>query len=255
MKKPFKFNYLVIIISVLIFSCKKEEKNNLVELKINSNYKQKGAVLFQLEIKNNSENKIYFPILTREMNIPYHNIRPQETQKLEGLFYQGFMFLVYDSKGNIIPATYGDSGSNYIDLKDDIRKFDSIDYYFSQNHTEKLSTNEREFLQNKRPIEVFKYNTIKSESFFVEAKSKVIINAKSHLNYSSVQAGLLLDDLSFYSIDEIKEGNKIRLALNIDSTNVKKNLTKEFIDSLHQNHIKIFHGTIYSNKVPLEFEK
>ncbi|MBA5629489.1 hypothetical protein [Moheibacter lacus] len=69
-----------------------------------------------------------------------------------------------------------------------------------------------------------------------------------------------------YEIDEITdneyrmlldntESYHIQLSYTSDSTFVKQNISKELLDSLRKNNIKIFHGTIYSNKVPLKFEK
>ncbi|WP_182043040.1 hypothetical protein [Moheibacter lacus] len=48
---------------------------------------------------------------------------------------------------------------------------------------------------------------------------------------------------------------KMQIAYTSDSTFVKQNISKELLDSLRKNNIKIFHGTIYSNKVPLKFEE
>ena len=70
-----------------------------------------------------------------------------------------------------------------------------------------------------------------------------------------VRAELLLDDMTFYPLNEFNEETKLSFFINIDSSKVKKNLPPAFIDSLHQNNIKIFHGTISSNKVPLKIKE
>lgn len=48
---------------------------------------------------------------------------------------------------------------------------------------------------------------------------------------------------------------KIQIAYTSDSTFVKQNISKELLDSLKENNIRIFHGTIYSNKMPLSLNK
>jgi hypothetical protein len=56
-----------------------------------------------------------------------------------------------------------------------------------------------------------------------------------------------------YSLEKSKK-YYAQLIIKIDSNEVKKFLLSQEIDSLRKNNIKIFHGTIYSNKVSLVVE-
>lgn len=244
--KRFYLFFIIAVFSSLSFSCKK----NGFEIEIKSTTVKNGKLFISSEIRNNSNNKVYFPIYTTEMLIPYHNLRNQSKMPLDSLYSPSLILLIYDKKGEIIPGIYG-FDENYFGNKFEKEPIDSIDFYFSKIDTAKLNMDEKSFLRSKYLIQVFQYVNIKNESFYVNPKSSITINFASHLNYSSTRAELLIDDLSFYPTDVFREASDYNVTLNIDSTLVKKRFTKEFIDSLHQNNIKIFHGTIYSNKVPL----
>lgn len=249
MKRSYYFIFILVCF-FLSYSCENDE----VTIKIKSTLIKNGKLFNTVEFQNNTNNKLYFPIITSEMLIPYHNVRNQSEKPLENLFPQSLILLIYDKKGEIIPGVYG-IDYDYFGDKFDEELFDSIGFYLSKTDTIKLKTKQKSFLKNQFPNQVFKYFNIKNESFYVNPRSNITIDFKSHLNYSSTRAGLLLDDLSFYPTDKLEEKTNYNLLLNIDSVLVKKNLTKEFIDSLHRNQIKIFHGKIYSNKVSLKMKE
>lgn len=246
--KQFCLILIVIAFSFNFFSCNKNEFG----IKIKSTSVKNGRLFSTIEIKNHSDNKVYFPIITTETLIPYHNVRSQENNQLNDLFYPAIILLIYDKNEKIIPAIYGSPEDfNMKQNESESERFDSIGYYLSQNKSKKLNLNEIEFLKNRSALELFKYITVKNESFFINPKSNLKIKIESHLNHSTVRAELLLDDMTFYPVNEFNEETKLSFFINIDSSKVKKNLPPAFIDSLHQNNIKIFHGTISSNKVPL----
>lgn len=55
---------------------------------------------------------------------------------------------------------------------------------------------------------------------------------------------------SYYSFDTKKE-YFIQIELKFDSTEIKKYLPQEELDSLKKNNIKIFHGALKTKKIPL----
>lgn len=249
MKRSYYFIFTFVYLFSL-FSC----ENDKITIEIKSTLIKNGKLFNKVEFQNNTNDKLYFPIITSEMLIPYHNVRSQSEKPLESLFSQSLIILIYDKKGEIISGTYG-IDYDYFGNKSDKEMFDSIGFYLFKTDTIKLKIKEKSFLKNQNPKQAFQYFNIKNESFYVNPRSNITIDFKSHLNYSSTRAGLLLDGLSFYPIDKLEEKTNYNLLLNIDSVLVKKNLPKEFIDSLHRNQIKIFHGTINSNKVSLKIKE
>ncbi len=82
-------------------------------------------------------------------------------------------------------------------------------------------------------------------------KAKEVFNLKILFNDSDRSE---LEPYGGFGIEFDKGIKEMQIKYSSDSTFVKQNISKELLDSLHKNNIKIFHGTIYSNKVPLKFE-
>lgn len=97
-----------------------------------------------------------------------------------------------------------------------------------------------------------KYHGVKKNGFFLEPKKEKKMTVRSHLSFDA--RGYVSDITSFSSRD-LEEVTHSQLILYIDSSQIKRDLLlPKDIDSLYQNNIKIFHGTIYSNKVPLKLK-
>ncbi len=151
-------------------------------------------------------------------------------------------------------------------------KVDRLSYYSNKNTFTAIFTSKRgdTIHENHSFIDDFRifdkslnWDSIKIEKernlqVLKQKRLKLILNEG---DFFITELKLNKEDKNDYSDSEVEfvfeKGEKyfIQLSYTSDSTFVKQNISKELLDSLHKNNIKIFHGTIYSNKVPLKFEK
>lgn len=101
------------------------------------------------------------------------------------------------------------------------------------------------------------------DSAWVFQHAKIIENAV--IISKNQQIEMRLDFIPFYTKEsylflkssgfELNQDKQYyaQLRLEIDSVKIYKHLTNQYLDSLESNNIKIFHGSIESNKIPLKF--
>ncbi|MDN3691054.1 hypothetical protein QWZ06_01600 [Chryseobacterium tructae] len=86
----------------------------------------------------------------------------------------------------------------------------------------------------------------------VMTKTKFVLNPGEEKEISK-KISIFQKDLessgSYYSFDK-KEKYSIQIELDFDSSEVKKYLPAEQLDSLKKNNIKIFHGVLKTKKIP-----
>lgn len=136
---------------------------------------------------------------------------------------------------SIITSIAGDTIIEYSGISDDLRVFDKVKNWDSLQ----IEMKKEESLKNS------KRKTIKT---VLNKNESIKINIK--FNSESEGKGIGFCGYEFNN----KEKYFIQLVYSSDSTFVKQNISKKLLDSLRKNDIKIFHGTIYSNKVPLKFD-
>ncbi|MCC3214757.1 hypothetical protein LIV57_05705 [Chryseobacterium sp. X308] len=94
-----------------------------------------------------------------------------------------------------------------------------------------------------------------AKKYKVITKSKFVLGPGDEKEISE-KISIFKKDLetsgSYYSFDKKKE-YFIQIGLNFDSTEIKKHLTHYELDSLKRNNIKIFHGKLKTEKIPLKF--
>lgn len=207
-----------------------------------------------LEVKNMSIN---YPSDSIEYNI-VNNLSYKVGVVVDSTYFRLFNFYfdnnfqieieVFDSDGNKIYYNYIPVNDNKLlevktkfilnKIKEDSIYINNYKKNVRNNEVDTLNT---EFiLSNKDVIENIKY---------ISPKSK--LGLKTNLNLKNERRPY--SELEYnYDLDPSKE-YFMRIKLSVDKATLK--LTKEELDFLKENNIQIFHGTIYSNKVPLKFEK
>lgn len=114
------------------------------------------------------------------------------------------------------------------------------------------------FLEDEDEEEYNAYVDSLKREIFRTTTSQRILNQYESLNIKTVFRNYEQDEITkneYRMLLDNTENYTLQLSYTSDSTFVKQNISKELLDSLRENNIKIFHGTIYSNKIPLKFEK
>ena len=97
-----------------------------------------------------------------------------------------------------------------------------------------------------------KYHGVKKNGFFLKPEEQIELIVRSHLSFDN---RAYASDITSFSSRDIEEVNYAQLILKIDSSQLKRDLLlPKDLDSLRKNNIQIFHGTVYSKKMPLRFE-
>lgn len=246
-------NYsLLFIILILVLNCNHSKSENLtndlsiindtirkdIHIKILGNLKSKETIISKVLIENLGEDIIYIPVIfdysqfDRECLTSYHS---------SPFFWIQF----FDDKDSIKKAmcVFVHPDTQALErLEEDYNKISKLDSLAASNHKFK----KKGFYWD------YKYDLLKKQSFVLRPSESKILDIKKNINVN-VFAETLTKDLS---IMPEYENMGLRLMYYIDSTQIKDFfLLQSDIDSLHKNKIKIFHGTVYSNKVPLNFIK
>lgn len=113
------------------------------------------------------------------------------------------------------------------------------------------------FLEDEDEEEYNAYVDSLKREIFRTTTSQRILNQYESLNIKTVFRNYEQDEITkneYRMLLDNTENYTLQLSYTSDSTFVKQNISKELLDSLRRNNIKIFHGTIYSNKIPLRFD-
>jgi hypothetical protein len=202
----------------------------------------KREIWVSCEITNNSNNKLYFPIDKNYVRF-YSNL---SMMGIEGSFFYVFFYDKNDKKiwaGLVSNIYYEDS----IVLKHKIDSINKIREKWMKLNAEIMNKRGEDLGYNKGILN----REIKKNGFYLNAGESKTVKIRVDGKYS-VEKDIFIGDNSYYRFFS-EEFKTIQIAVSVDSVYTKNDvLFSEDIDSLHRNNIKIFNGTIYSNKVPLE---
>lgn len=114
------------------------------------------------------------------------------------------------------------------------------------------------FISDEDEEEYLSYIDSLKQAIFRTTTSKRILKSNDFLKIRTIFKNYEIDEIAdneYRMILDNTENYQLQLSYTSDSTFVKQYISKKLLDSLRKNDIKIFHGTIYSNKIPLKFEK
>lgn len=233
-----KINLIIVFIIILfiVYNCNKTENKtqapNTYPIEILNILYKENSIYVKCLIKNNTNVKLYFPIDNQTVKCLNNEYKKLNVNAFYGLVFNG---------DSIKYAKYYISFNNQGLKKynDSIKKLNIKQYNSPINNENSIFWN-------------IKYYKIKKNSFYIHPFSSDTIVIKFDLDINLDKIAVVYD-LSGYDKNDLKN-SKLQIAIRIDSTEAKNLLLPKDLDSLRKNNIKIFHGIIYSNKVPLNMK-
>jgi hypothetical protein len=185
-------------------------------------------------LKNNSDKKSYFPI--DSCSVKFLNWIDKKTT------VNSFYVLFYQKKDTI-----------YSSFRDVYYK-DPLIYFKRKDSLNKVNTKIIDSLGEKKQglFWGIRYREIQKNSFYINPKSSKIIFLKINL-HNTIRKEVTVYDTSYYDKEKLKNSH-IQIVIKIDSKETENLLLQKDLNYLHRHNIKIFNGTICSNKVPLEIK-
>lgn len=253
----------VLLVFFLLIFIRCERKQNPVALKENPDYSitlnsalyTDGIMLIQGKISNNTSSRIFFPMIQEH---PYYDTEGDGFEKkpitVLGLVVNGFKNgeRIKPLFGNLPPYGFVIADSNSTKLSQIHQHFDSL-YY---RKWEILNLNKvNQLKKDKKPYKdsynwFYRYQGYKKNNFILKPNSY----KKIQLSIKAVDLTDMFNDEYFYDLkSSFAQVDSISIDLISDSARLKRDiLLQKDIDSLYLNKIKIFNGTIKSNKIPIK---
>jgi len=249
------------LILIIFINCKKEDAKishkvivsdsmqtdmNSVQIRIDSVFYDTKNAYFKVNIQNNSARNYYFPV-----DFDYSYQFNYRFKKTDTLYYSFFYTKYFDKSHNQILGNivfYDWDTAKRRKIIDSLKVEDSIYKTVYGVHPNKETM--------ERHLWGIKYHGIKKNGFFLKPEEQIELIVQSH--FKENPRAYASSGITYFSSREIEEIAFAQLILKIDSSQIKRDLLlPKDIDSLHKNHIKIFNGKIFSNKIPmkLEYEK
>ncbi len=231
---------LLLCFFFLTISCEKSKYNSVRQDKIQINILsvtcENENIFLQCQINNLTDEKLYFPTNNEQVKF-FSDLQKKFNVNGYYAFFYGGNNLIYATTPHpyVINQKREDSLRK---RKDSLLKLNSL--LIKENGNEKNG------------LWGLQYFSIKKNNFYLKPHGSIDIKVKINLE-GSVEKSLLIGDISVYNKKHLEDSH-IQIAIRVDSTEAKELLLTKDLDSLKKNNIKIFHGTVYSNKVPLVVE-
>lgn len=216
---------LLLLLLLFVAFCSRRKGANIGQTKgfvITNDFAVEGDTV-NYEIKNFAESS-YFYLILREDKFSY--TPAFKNRNFSGVAYNRIISHIYKGRDSLEVNQIIVSTSPFFIEDDDEKEYnlyiDSLKREIYRTTTLQRILISEEFLKIKTILRNYEKNEITGDEY------RIIPNSAG--NYT------------------------LQLSYTSDSTFVKQTISKGLLDSLRRNNIKIFHGTIYSNKVPLKFE-
>lgn len=255
MKKNILF---LVVLLIYFFNCKntgKEitfknqiseseiNKNDFIQINIDSVYYDEKNSYFKINIENKSRSYLYFPV-----DPDFSSQFNDRASEIKSNFSFSTFYTKYFDQNNFIILGHLYSSDIVIDFwkKIDSLKIENSNYLKKYGKVSDSGFKDRIYWG-------VKYHEVKKNGFFLKPKEEKELIIRSHISFD-IKAHYY--DQTSFSSKELEKVAYAQLILYIDSSQIKRDLLlSKDIDSLRKNNIKIFHGTIYSNKVPLKLKQ